>query len=230
MIGWCWTWIGFASFTTPTGSTSEISNGLGAVYNRTKFNVAYGAIMAPLTRDRVKGRDMAKTKRPRPKAKAPRDTSTMSVTPRTYPAGIYPLGWREPTDKEEVEKAIKHLRQLKRDPYYYEAMLRLSRKGELDVRRPGLLPSKVGELAGKLQRPQIARAPGKPGHPPHDDLKWLRDFSALIDRQPVKGSLKHCCQKLIQFFYSDAPSDAQSKLTTEIYEKLRAFRRRMRNK
>src|SRR5450759_1213398 len=121
----------------------------------------------PLSRDSVKGRNMAKPKRPKPKAKAPasvphrpkapRDTSTMSVTPRRYHAGINPIGWRKPTDKEEVEKAMDHLRQLKRDPYYYEAMLRLHRKRQLVHNRPGSLPSKVGELAGKLQRPPTPR-------------------------------------------------------------------------
>jgi hypothetical protein len=162
------------------------------------------------------------------KPESPPDTRALK--PRAGGLWLAKFGGGNVTDEEAVRRAKERLVDLMQDPYYYEAMLRTMRDGGIIDDAGGRLPEKVGELAGKHQWPQEDRTPKPRGHPPHDDLRWLRDFSAIIDRQPVKRPVKHYCQKLVQFFYSDAPSDAQSKLTTEIYEKLRALRRRDRGK
>lgn len=187
---------------------------------------------------------MAKTKRPKPKAKAPssvphrpkvpRDTITMSITPRIHRPGIYPLGWRKPTDKEAVEQAMDHLRQLMRDPYYYEAMLRLLRAGDFVDKPSGVLPYEAGKLAGKLQRPQTPSTPGKRGHPLNKELDAVRSFAELIREWNAQGKIKmplrEFFRRIVKKEYPNVPIEQREQFSRKFYEQVRQFLRPKRRK
>lgn len=127
-----------------------------------------------------------------------------------------------------------HLRQLKRDPYYYEAMLRLHRKRQLVHNRPGSLPSKVGELAGKLQRPPTPRTLRKRGHPQNKELDGLRVLAKFLAEysspEKLNIPLRELCRRYVKREYPNSPIEQREKFIRKFYGQVRELLRPKRRK
>lgn len=108
--------------------------------------------------------------------KKPRKTAwEENVKPESPSLRMAKFGGGVYSNKERVEEAKKHLLELLKNPYYYEAYQQLHKK--LPGRRPGRLPG-TGELARDLQ--WHVPKPNRHAHRPRKDDNLL-DLIARVE-------------------------------------------------
>lgn len=100
----------------------------------------------------------------------------------------------------EVERARLDLIELLRDPYYYEAALRMKRSGKLSelLADRGGNPA-IGTIARDLQWPSMGRGQKREG-PGRPKKTGMRGFEMLLDRiqeRPLNVSLAELCRRIV---------------------------------
>lgn len=135
-------------------------------------------------------------------------------------------------DAHQVDLAVKHLRELAADPYYHEALIVLSRSGDLKglIGDPGGNTPAQGRIARRFQHPDLPTEKRPPGRSKSEDLEWARWMLELFSQVKSQKKLADLLRSLIAFNFPEATEDQRKQAFDKLYDPLRRLNTRERAK